>query len=316
MRYYHRIFLILGREFPLLIFFYVNLHIQNAKQMKYFELTFKFTPYSEDISDVLSALLAEIGFETFMPGEDDTLKAYVQQTFYDEDNLKTTIESFPIPGIQITYSLLEPEDKDWNETWEAEGFEPICIDDRLVVCDTHHVVENYPTRILIHPRQAFGTGSHQTTRMILTELLETPLEGMSVIDAGCGTGILGFLCLLQGAGKVLAYDIDEWSVQNTLDNAKLNFENVDEKLQVRLGDAAVLQGEANYDLLIANINRNILLGDIKTFASTLKKKGSKMIMSGFYNDDIHYILEEAQQYGFTLSHERHNGEWAMVVLTS
>ncbi len=280
--------------------------------MKYFELTFTFEPYSEDSSDILSALLAEIGFETFVTDENKTLKAYVQQSLYDESSLKGVIEDFPMPGTSISYTLFEPEDKDWNETWEAEGFEPICIDKRLVVCDTHHTVDDYPTRIVIHPRQAFGTGSHQTTQMILTELLETKLSGKNIIDAGCGTGILGFLCLIKDAQHVLAYDIDEWSVQNTLDNALLNFSTTD-KLTVKEGDASVLEGEYDHDLLIANINRNILLNDMERFTKALKSQDATMIMSGFYNDDIHYIVDEAAKYGFTLSHERHSDEWAMLV---
>lgn len=282
--------------------------------MKYYELTFNIQPYSETASDILSALLADVGFETFIPAENDTLKAYVQQSLYDEESVKGITTDFPLPDALVNYTIDEPEDKDWNETWENEGFEPIIIDDRLVVCDTHHEAGNYPLRILIHPRQAFGTGSHETTQMILTELLDTDLKGKRVVDAGCGTGILGFLCLMQGAEKVLAYDIDEWSVENTLDNATLNFSNTDGKLEVRLGDSSAIKGEQNYDLLIANINRNILLGDMEIFTSVLKEQNATLLISGFYNDDIHYLTEEASKYGLSLQHERHNGEWAMLVL--
>lgn len=281
--------------------------------MKYFELTFHITPSSETASDVLSALLAEVGFETFVPEADGSLKAYIQQSFYEASVLDEVIEQFPLPDTHIRYTLAEPEDKDWNETWENEGFEPIAIDNRLVVCDTHHEVPDGVPRITIHPRQAFGTGSHQTTRMLLSTLLDMPLKGLRVVDAGCGTGILGFLCLMQGASKLLAYDIDEWSVQNTLDNATLNFSNTD-AMEVRLGDASVLQDAHDYDLLIANINRNILLGDMERFAGALKAQGSRILFSGFYQDDVPMLIEKARTFGFHYVCEQHDEEWAMLLL--
>ena len=284
--------------------------------MKYYELTYCMEPQSEVAQDILSALLAEAGFESFVPQEDGTLKAYVQQALYDEGAVRGIAEDFPLPGVHLTFSLAEPEDRDWNETWEKEGFEPICIDRRLAVCDTHHGEVEAERRIFIHPRQAFGTGSHQTTRMILSQLLEMPLEGLRVVDAGCGTGILGFLCLMQGADRVLAYDIDDWSVANTLDNASLNFtrDTLENRLEVRLGDVGCLEGEEAYDLLIANINRNILLHDLPFFARVLRTSGSRILLSGFYLSDISSLLEEAAKYGFRLERQRTDGEWAMLVL--
>lgn len=287
--------------------------------MKYYELTFQIEPQSEVAQDVLSALLADIGFETFMPMEDGTLKAYVQQDFYDEESLHGLLEAFPLPDTRIHYDIIEPEDKDWNETWEAEGFEPIHIDNRLVICDTHHDTthdDSNARRILIHPRQAFGTGSHQTTRMILAQLLDMQLEGLSIVDAGCGTGILGFLSLMQGAKHVVAYDIDEWSVQNTLDNAALNFgpHDIEERLEVRLGDASAIDGETGHDLLIANINRNILLGDFARFSSATRQQGAHILLSGFYKDDVPYLLDEAAKHGFTLEKQCCDEEWTMLLL--
>lgn len=284
--------------------------------MKYYELTFSIEPQSEVAQDILSALLADIGFETFLPMEDGRLKAYIQQKDYNDGALQNIKENFPLPDTRLRHTLLEPEDKDWNETWEQEGFEPIVIDHRLVICDTHHESLEAEQRILIHPRQAFGTGSHQTTRMILTQLLELPMKGAKVVDAGCGTGILGFLCLMQGAKKVVAYDIDEWSVQNTLDNALLNFpaNEIKEKLEVRHGDVSCLEGEADFDLLIANINRNILLNDFQYFAKVVNKKNSKILLSGFYQSDVPLLLEEAEKYNFRLKSQHTNEEWTMMCL--
>lgn len=297
--------------------------------MKYYEYTFKIEPYSEDVADVLSALLAEQGFETFVTEKDaetqeEVLKAYVQQSLCDKDAISQLIEFFPLPDTAISFSIAEPEDKDWNEEWEKEGFEPITIDKDILICDTHHAEQfaeqEFKHRILIHPRQAFGTGSHQTTRMILRQLLELDIKDKKVIDAGCGTGILGLLCLQLQSKFVFAYDIDEWSTRNTADNAELNFpDNEDgvvtgERLQIELGDASCLENEKGYDLVIANINRNILLGDIPRFASALAEKNVKLLLSGFYREDVPSLLECAAQFGLQLEHERHDGDWTMLLL--
>lgn len=287
--------------------------------MKYYELVFQTNPCSETINDVLSALLAEVGFETFIPNEDGCLQAYIQQSFYDQEAVYNVLADFPLPDVSISYEMNEPADENWNETWENEGFQPICVEGKLVICDTRHDVDEELDKILIHPRQAFGTGSHQTTRMILSTLLDMDLTGKTVIDAGCGTGILGFMCLKKGADRILSYDIDEWSVSNTLDNARLN--NLDlEKIDVRLGDSSVLedvisaQNEDKCDLLIANINRNILLGDIPRFVKSLKST-SNILFSGFYEEDVDYLLEATKEYGFQLKEKKNDGEWAMLLLS-
>lgn len=296
--------------------------------MKYYEYTLYIKPYSEDAADVLSALLAEEGFETFVTEKDEeeqeVLRAYVQQALCDADAIDEMIQCFPFPDVEVCYSVLEPEDKDWNEEWEKEGFEPITIDKEILICDTHHAAQfaddDFKHRILIHPRQAFGTGSHETTRMILRQLLELDLKDKRVIDAGCGTGILGLLCLQLEAKSVFAYDIDEWSTRNTADNAELNFPLDEqgvvtgERLQIELGDASCLDGKKDYDLLIANINRNILLGDIPRFSKALAAKNVKLLLSGFYLSDVPSLLDCAAQYGFHLEQENHDGDWTMLLL--
>lgn len=286
--------------------------------MKYFEITFKCEPACEAFNDVLSAELATVGFETFVTDVDLSLKAYIQQTNYDEDAIKSTITNFPLPNVLIEWQLEEAENENWNETWENEGFQPIIVDNRLVVCDPRHVVDKSLEHILIHPRQAFGTGSHQTTRMLLSTLLKLDLNGSKVIDAGCGTGILGLFCLKHGASRLLAYDVDEWSVQNTLDNSELNHINQN-KLDVRLGDSSVikdiqsLHNDEKYDLLIANINRNILLADMPNFAKCLKNKGH-ILLSGFYQEDIPILQSVAETLGYNVTLTRNDEEWAMIML--
>ena len=185
--------------------------------MKYFELTFDITPYDEAAGDVLAALLAEAGCETFLPTATG-IKAYVQQALYDEAAIRAVIDDFPFPGTAVRFTLTEAPDENWNATWEASHhFEPIDLPDGQ--------------QLTIIPRQAFGSGEHATTRMMLTLLADTlrdvPItasdsEGLTVIDAGCGTGVLGIAALKLGASRVFAYDIDEWSVRNAIDNFALN----------------------------------------------------------------------------------------------
>lgn len=285
--------------------------------MRYFEVTCEIRPFSQEAADVLSANLAEIGFESFSETEDG-LTAYIQQSVWDENLMREAIENFFLPGVEIRYTKTEAPDEDWNQVWEEEGFQPVVIpypngrDGALVVVhDVKHTdVPLAQYDILITPRLAFGTGSHETTRLILRTLAQLDLEGKHVIDAGTGTGILSIMAVKRGAASVFAYDIDEWSVENTKDNLLLN--HIYNNVVVRVGDSSVLEGQAKADLLIANINRNILLQDLPRFAASLKPKG-QMILSGFYQADIPALKEAAEQQGFSLQKEASEGDWAMLL---
>ena len=225
--------------------------------MKYYEVNFTLEPYMEAYADAFTASLAEIGFETFVPSGNG-LQAYIQQTVFEEEELNKAIAEFPISDVRIRYEVAEAEYEDWNAIWEEEGFHPIVIDDTIVIHDVKHSdVPDLPYDITISPKLAFGTGSHQTTRMILRELAKLELIGKKVIDAGTGTGILSIMCIKRGASEVFAYDIDEWSVENTKDNLLLN--GIHNQVRVELGDESMLNRTGNADLLIANINRNILM---------------------------------------------------------
>ena len=278
--------------------------------MKYKEVIFNIQPYAEAYSDILSAILAEIGFESFIPS-DNGLTAYIQKDQADIEKLGKTINEFPIQGVYINYEILDAEYKDWNEVWEEEGFHPIIIDDRIVIHDVKHSdVPNLPYDIVISPKLAFGTGSHQTTRLILRELLRLDLKGKKVIDAGTGTGILSIMCIKKGAAEVFAYDIDEWSVENTKDNLLLNA--IHNEVRVELGDSSVLDKTDNADLILANINRNILLNDIESFALKLVAKGL-LLISGFYTDDASLLIEAANKHGLQFVKKECDENWCMLL---
>ena len=162
--------------------------------MKYFEVNFIAQPCNETITDVLAALTAEIGFESFVP-EEKGMQAYIQQSLFDEEALKEVIRNFPMEDVSLSYTITEPEDKDWNEEWEKNFFQPIVIGDRCVIHSTFH--KDYPQAeydIVINPQMAFGTGHHETTSSILGELLDADLKGKSVLDMGCGTWLFWQVC--------------------------------------------------------------------------------------------------------------------------
>ena len=291
--------------------------------MKYFEVDFTLTPCTQVAQDLLSALAGEVGFETFEETEKG-LTGYVQQSLFDESALQQVLNSFPLEDTRIKYNVREAEDRDWNEQWEQEGFEPIEVkcktDDgkgkMLVIHDGRHLPSdiNHQTAAImieIDAHLAFGTGTHETTQMICQTLLERNMEGKRVLDCGCGTGILGICALKLGAKKCLAYDIDEWSVDNTRHNAVIN--QVDNKLTVLHGDGSLLDSvKDSYDVVVANINRNILLQDMERFANVITPQ-QILILSGFYESDIPLIRDKYSSMGFCLLETKKNGDWACLV---
>lgn len=312
--------------------------------MKYFTTNFALTAESADIiapaTDILQSLLAETGYEAFQDDTDAALteslallkdyrkehplapfccfSAYVQQSLYDEESLKDCIASMPFDGVYIYYCTREAEDKNWNEQWESEQ-------EQSEICRQ--------LGITIDVKQAFGTGGHFTTRMIATALTEQNLSGKTVLDCGCGSGILSIAALKLGAAHATAYDIDEWSVNNTRHNAELNGITA-AQLTVLEGDVSVIDNldktetsgtknkESNgekgnnsqsFDIILANINRNILLNDLPHFASHLKTDGILML-SGFYTADAPLLTAKAEKCGLTLQGQRHEEDWCMLLL--
>ena len=305
--------------------------------MKYFEVNMTIEPCSQDAQDLLAALAGEAGFETFEETADG-LKGYVQQALFDEETLKSMLAVFPIENTHITYKVQEAEDRDWNEQWEQEGFEPIEVrwkmedgrgkmedgrgemEDRLLVIhDGRHLpsdISHQPSTIMIEidAHMAFGTGTHETTRMICRQLLSMPLEGLRVLDCGCGTGILGICALKLGASSCVGYDIDEWSADNTRHNAVIN--HVDDRLEALCGDTSVLSGfTTEFNVVLANINRNILLQDMERFVSVMAP-GATLILSGFYQSDCNLLTQKAQEQGLRPTLVTTDGDWACCVFSS
>ena len=276
--------------------------------MKYFEVTFTTSPCNETVNDVVSALAGEIGFESFVEWENG-VQAYIQQSLFDEEALKSMVADFPLPDTTVEYTVVEAEDKDWNEEWEKNFFQPIVIGDRCCIHSTFHKdTPQTEYEILINPQMAFGTGHHETTSSIISELLEADLQGKSVLDMGCGTSILAILASMRGADPITAIDIDDWCVNNSRDNIALNgIENI----TVEWGDANLLKGRAPFDVIIANINRNILLADMAQYAACMHS-GSELFMSGFYVQDIPVIQEKAESLGMEFIHHREKNNWAAV----
>ena len=284
--------------------------------MKYYETEFTIKgndALMQDSCDLLAAMAGEAGYESFEE-TDCGLKGYIQQDLYDEEALKQIIGDFPFEDMTITHVTREAEYRDWNEQWENEGFSPIFITDDCVVHDGRHMPDTpAKTMVEIDAKLAFGTGTHDTTKMVARQLIEANPEGKSLLDCGCGTGILGIIALKYGAEKVVGYDIDEWSADNARHNAVIN--GVGDSYDARLGDATILDSSMSFDIILANINRNILIADMPIWRP-LMKKGGKLIVSGFYAEDVNKLTAKAEELALALESHHNEGEWHCLVFTS
>ena len=300
--------------------------------MKYLGFTFTTTPASDVAEDILSDLLAGIGFDSFVRPDDlewekcegsenpespefqvlsgeDLFKAYIQTDAFDSAALDEVIAAFPLPDVKVSYTMCEAEDKDWNEEWEKNYFQPLILGDRCVVAGTfHRDVPDAEYRITIDPHMSFGTGHHATTAQMLGRILDDDMQDLEVLDMGCGTSILAILARMRGAKHCVAIDNDEWCVKNSLENIALN--HID-GIDVYLGDATALADKGPFDLVIANINRNILLSDLPLYAARMKQ-GADIYMSGFYTQDVEKIVAKAEECGLALVDVRDMDNWACV----
>lgn len=275
----------------------------------YYEVRLDLNPCCEDASDLLAGMLADEGYESFVPDEEG-LTAYIRKELFSGDRLKAVLNDFPF-DCTVTASSKVIEGRDWNSEWEKNYFQPIEIGGKVVVHSSFHTdIPGAQYDIVIDPKMAFGTGHHSTTSQILTALLSADLEGKSVIDMGTGTGILAILADMRGAAKIDAVEIDEFAYENAKENVKLNNAS---HIALHHGDASTLATIRDIDLFIANINRNIITADLAAYADTLSP-GASVVLSGFYEEDIPVIMKTAETLGLKYADHTVLDRWASLHL--
>lgn len=275
----------------------------------YVEVRIDLEPCSEPMTDVMAAVLADRGFESFVP-DDNGLTAYIPKRLYSDSTLDGIDSSIPF-DTSISCNVSEVEGRDWNAEWEKNYFKPIVIDDICVIHSSfHRDIPKVPYDIVIDPKMAFGTGHHQTTTLIIRQLLRMNLNGKSLIDVGTGTGILAILASMRGAAPVTGIEIDGWAYENAVENVALNSHP---EIRVIHGDASALENMAPADIVLANINRNIIVGDIDRYAKALKPWGM-MILSGFYKADALDIMDAGHKAGLEYHSYETLDDWTTVIL--
>ncbi|MFN3019684.1 50S ribosomal protein L11 methyltransferase [Chryseobacterium sp. TY3] len=270
----------------------------------YLEFTFKINPV-QPWSEILMAELIGIGFDSFTE-EHDGILAYIQEDLYKEENLKA-LNLLNSPDVEISYEYRQMPNINWNEEWE-KNFTPINIDDKVLIRAEFHESQNLPYEIIIQPKMSFGTGHHATTHLMIQQMYDMDFDGKKVLDMGCGTSVLAIFAKQRGAGETLAIDIDEWSVENSYENAERN--KVD--LKIELGTAENL-GKEKFDVILANINRNILISDIPTYVKNLNDNG-ELLLSGLCFFDVDDILEICKTENLTLVRQLQREEWVSLLL--
>ena len=266
----------------------------------YIEYQFTVSPLQPG-TDILIAELGYEGFESFVETEEG-VTAYIQKKDWNKDILND-IQILGSDEFQISHTISEIAQVNWNLEWE-KNFEAIEVDSRCIVRAPFHPKANLEYEIVIEPKMSFGTGHHETTYMMLQHILENDFSKKSVLDMGCGTAVLAILAEMRGASNIDAIDIDPWCFENSKENVdRNNCKNI----SVALGDASALIGR-KYDVIIANINRNILLNDMETYRSCLSK-GGELYLSGFYKEDLPIIKNSCNKLGFTFVDKKERDSW-------
>ncbi len=273
--------------------------------MNYYACSFT-NPENENLKDMFMELLGEIGFDSFMD-TDEGFEAYCQEPALDENELNDIMQMEQFANVKLLKKELIP-DQDWNATWEA-SYEPVIINEFCRIRAPFHKVEgSYKYDLIIEPKMSFGTAHHETTSQIIELMLQSDFTGLNLLDMGSGTGVLAILAKKLGSATTVAIDNDEWAYRNALDNIRLNDEN---EIIVELGDANSLN-DRQFDIILANINRNILLRDMKEYVKCLVD-GGKIFFSGFYEEDLVLIAKEAERLGLKYSNHVTKNNWTAAV---
>ena len=276
--------------------------------MQYNEIKLTITP-AEPWKDIFTSMMADAGCDSFMDGENDNeLLCYIPVKDYDEETIRSIVEEHGFDGVRVTCAVQAMPDKDWNAEWEA-NYTPVLIDDRCYIrAPFHPAMPESEYEIIIEPKMSFGTAHHATTFQMAQYVMETDVKGKSLLDMGSGTGVLAILARMRGASPVTAVDNDEWAYRNALENVEHNHCT---DIKVFLGDASLL-GTENYDIILANINRNILLNDIPTYVKCLNAKGL-LFMSGFYDgNDLEAIRKCCAANGMEYVSHKVKDQWVAV----
>ena len=278
--------------------------------MEYTKTTCVLQPDTEINREILVAELGNIGYESFTE-TDKGVEAYIPSADFSEEKLSHLLP-VDFTHFRFTSTSETIPDQNWNEVWEKNYFQPLLIANQCLIRAPYHT--DYPNalyEIVIEPGMAFGTGNHETTSLMISEILEKPLIGKTVLDMGCGTGILSILAAKRGAEKITAIDIDQWAINSTIENSTFN--NV-LNLEIIQGGAESIP-DRKYDFIYANIQRNILLTDMPQYCKVLGK-GGELVMSGFYYDDFESIKNRAIQLGLQFCRLNENENWVVAVFTS
>ena len=294
--------------------------------MNYIEVQLTPSPASEELCDVLAALLGPLGFDSFS-NETECLKAYIPQNLWDEASLEALLADLPFDGVTVAWQSGVVEMQDWNQTWEqSRQFEPIIVQhpsDPDIICCVHSPatpadqVPECKYEVIIDPKMSFGSGTHETTSQLLSEIMSVAEQQMSTdkcqelkaLDMGTGTGVLAILAAKVGYEHVRAIEIDDWVAENATDNVLLN--GLAGHVKVECGDASLLTEVPCYDLVLANINRNVLIADMARYKSVMRPEAT-LLMSGFYEEDVPAIRACADELGLKYNHHRSRNNWVVI----
>ncbi|MGV3598558.1 MAG: 50S ribosomal protein L11 methyltransferase [Bacteroidota bacterium] len=272
--------------------------------MQYLEFNI---PCNAELGEILMAELSEVGFDSFLQDEDH-IKGYVEQEEFDPEELRIILEYYNIPQDAIRKSMME--NKNWNEAWESNYQSVVVADKCYIRADFHEPKPQYPYEIIIQPKMSFGTGHHATTSQMMELMLVKDLRGKTVLDMGCGSGLLAILAYKMGAKMITAVDNDEWAYKNTLENI---VRNKVQSTHVVLGEIEDVEHE-KYDIILSNITKNINLEYIAHYAGMMEKNG-RLIVSGFYESDLEDIKNHAIKFGFRLLSNKTTNNWTAAIFT-